>query len=184
MRELRPWPRLRRGLEHDYQILKVREDMVADPRTGQEHPRVLIDCPDWVNVIGVTRDEQLILIRQYRFGVSRVTLEIPGGVVDPGEAPEHAAARELEEETGYVAERLVALGAVEANPALQPNRCHSFLALGCEKRHDGHQDVGEDITVELHPRASLPQLILDGTITHSLVVVAFYLEQLRAGAGR
>lgn len=179
---IQPWPRLRRGLEHDYRILKVRQDMVADPRTGHEHPRVIIDCPDWVNVIAVTKEEQLVLIRQYRFGTAETTLEIPGGMVEPGEDPAVAAARELEEETGYVPERVVGLGMVHPNPAIQGNRCHSFLALGCVKAHEGRQDAGEDIAVELHPRSTVPQLILGGAITHSLVVVAFYLEHLHAQA--
>jgi 8-oxo-dGTP pyrophosphatase MutT (NUDIX family) len=179
-----PWPRLRRGLEHDYTILKVREDIYADPRTQQEHPRVFIDTPEWCNIIAVTEADELVLIRQYRFGVGESTLEIPGGLVEPGEDPAVAAARELEEETGYVAGSVVPLGSVHPNPALQGNRCHSFLALGCVKRHEGQQDHGEDITVELFPRAEVPRLILEGKITHALVVVAFFLERLRAEAAR
>lgn len=179
-----PWKRLRQGLAHDYTVLKVSEDIYADPRTGHEHPRVFIDTPEWCNIIAVTPEEQLVLIRQYRFGVGAHTLEIPGGLVDHGEEPAAAAARELEEETGYVPGRLVALGSVHPNPALQGNRCHSFLALDCVRRHGGRQDHGEDITVELHPRAQVPRLILEGQITHSLVVVAFFLERLRAEAAR
>lgn len=180
----RPWPRLRRGLEHDYTVLKVRQDIVADPRTGHEHPRVRVDCADWVNVIAVTPDNQLVLVRQFRFGIDAGTLEIPGGCIEPGEDPAAAAARELEEETGYVPGRIESLGSVHPNPALQPNRCHSFLALDCVKKHAGQQDEGEDILVELHPRDAAPRLILEGQITHSLVVVAFHLEQLRAQAKR
>ncbi|XXF79828.1 NUDIX hydrolase [Myxococcaceae bacterium GXIMD 01537] len=180
----RPWPRLRRGLEHDYRVLKVRQDILMDPRTGHEHPRVRVEGPDWVNVIAVTPRDELILIRQYRCGIDAGTLEIPGGCVDPGEDPAAAALRELEEETGYVAGRLEPLGAVHPNPAIQPNRCHSFLALDCERRHAGHPDDGEDILVELHPRADVPRLILEGHMTHALVVVAFFLERLRADAGR
>ncbi|MFL5355126.1 NUDIX hydrolase [Archangium sp.] len=179
---IKPWPRLRKGLSHDYRVLKVRQDVVADPRTGHEHPRVLIDCTDWVNVIAVTKDDELVLIRQYRFGTEQTTLEIPGGMVEPGEDPAVAAARELEEETGYVPGRVVGLGKVHPNPAIQNNVCHSFLALDCVKVHEGKQDAGEDIAVELHPRSAAPELIRSGAITHSLVVVAFFLERLLAEA--
>ncbi len=180
MSPIKPWPRLRRGLEHDFHVIKVRQDVVADPRTGHEHPRVLIESPDWVNIVAVTKDDQLVLIRQWRFGIAETTLEIPGGMAEPGEDPAVAAARELEEETGYVPGRVVRLGQVHPNPALQSNRCHSFLALDCEKKHEGMQDAGEDITVELHPRSAVPQLIQSGAISHSLVVVAFFLERLHA----
>ncbi|QDE67177.1 MULTISPECIES: NUDIX hydrolase [Myxococcus] len=177
-REVKPWRRLRRGLEHDFSVARVREDWWADPRTGHEHPRVRVDCADWVNVIAVTPDAQLVLVRQFRFGVEASTLELPGGIVEPGEAPERAAARELEEETGYVPGRMVPVGQVHPNPAFQGNVCFNFLALDCVKRHEGRQDAGEDIAVELHPRADLPRLILEGHISHSLVVAAFFQERL------
>lgn len=175
------WKRVRRGEEHDYTVLKIREDQVEDPRTARRYPRVVIECTDWVNVIPVTREGQIVLVRQFRFGIWRDTLEIPGGMIDPGEAPEHAAARELEEETGYRAQRLVPLGSIHPNPAVQTNRCHSFLALDCEQVHDGRPDESEDIQVVLAAREQIPELILNGEISHALVAVAFLLEQYRTG---
>ncbi|GMT99661.1 NUDIX hydrolase [Corallococcus caeni] len=182
--KVKPWPRLRRGLVHDFTVVQVREDVVADPRTNLEHGRVRLECADWVNVIAVTKQDELVMVRQFRFGIDAPTLEVPGGVIDPGEDPATAAVRELEEETGYRAGRLEPLGDVHPNPAFQSNRCFSYLALDCERVSDGNPDDGEDIAVELYPRADLPRLILEGHITHSLVVVAFFLERLRAEAKR
>lgn len=178
MSHVREWKRLRYGLPADYGILKVREDIVAHPRDESEHPRVIIECPDWVNIIPITLEEQVVLVRQFRFGVWAGSLEIPGGMVDPGEAPLDAAVRELEEETGYVPHRVIPLGSVHPNPAIQTNRCHSYLALGCTREAEPCTDHGEDIAVELAARNQIPKMLREGAITHSLVVAAFMLERL------
>ncbi|MBI3181045.1 MAG: NUDIX hydrolase [Myxococcales bacterium] len=181
MRHPRAWQRVADGEPADYGVLKVRRIRVEDPRDGSEHPRVLVEAPDWVNVIPVTREGKLLLVRQFRFGVWANTLEIPGGMAEPGEPPEGAAARELEEETGYRAAELVPLGVCHPNPAIQTNRTHSFLALGCERVHEGRQDPGEDIALELVTRDELERLLREGAITHALVLVAFLFERLRLG---
>jgi ADP-ribose pyrophosphatase len=134
-----------------------------------------------VTVVALTREGQAVLIRQFRVGVEAHTLEVPGGMVEEGEAPAAAAARELEEETGFRPAQLVPLGSVHPNPALQTNRCHSFLALGCEPGGAPQADAGEDIEVVLVPASALQRLVRDGSITHALVVTAIYFAEL-AGA--
>ncbi len=188
----RPWKRLSSRLLYDFKILRVREERVADPRDGSEHPRAIIDSPDWVNVIPLTPDGKVILIRQFRFGIWSTTLEIPGGIVEAGEQPSHAAARELEEETGYRARQVIPLGSVHPNPAIQTNRCFSYLALDCEKVPAGpgatldprNLDSGEDIAVELFDRSAIDPMITSGEITHALVIVAFFLDHLREERAR
>jgi len=174
----RPWKRTREGDSRDYRIFRVRQDEVEDPRDGSLHPRVILDAPDWVNVIAQTAAGPLVMIRQFRFGTWQSTLEIPGGVVEPGELPADTAARELEEETGYRPAKLLPLGWVHPNPAFLGNKCHCFLALGCARAHGGRPDTGEDIQVELRERSEIPGLIRSGEISHSLVVTAFHLESL------
>ncbi len=177
-KEIRPWPRLSSRPMSDHKVIKVRVDTLANPKDGKSHPRVVIEAPDWVTVIPVTAQDEVVLVRQYRFGIADATLEVPGGIIDPGETPQAAAARELEEESGYVAQEWISLGWVHPNPALQDNRSHCFLALGCTRAHAGRPDATEELVVETVPRTSIPTLICGGQITHSLVVAGFYREQL------
>ena len=146
---------------------------------GDSRDAFVIDAPDWINVIPLTDDRQVVLVRQFRFGVERVTLEIPGGMCDPGEAPEAAARRELAEETGYQARELRPLGSVEPNPAIQSNRCHTFLALGAFPAGPPRPDPGEELELTTVPLDAIGGLIADGSITHSLVVSAFKLLDVR-----
>ena len=177
-RALGEWKTVSTDRQLDFKILKVREDQVVDPRDGSLHRRVVIDAPDWVNVVPLTPDGEVVMIRQFRFGTAANTLEIPGGMVEEGEDPRSAALRELEEETGYRADRILALGSCHPNPGIQSNRCHSFLALGCRQIHQGAPDHGEDIRVELYPRAGIGALIRNQEITHALVLVAFLFLDL------
>jgi ADP-ribose pyrophosphatase len=176
---VKPWLKRGESAPQDFRIFKLRTLDVEDPRNAKRYTRVVLDGPDWVNVIALTKDGQAVLIRQFRFGTWSTTLEIPGGMVDPGEDAATAAARELEEETGFRAEQLVKLGVSEPNPAIQNNRLHHFLATGCVKVHEGAQEESEDIEVLLKPAAELDALVASGAITHSLVVTALYFWKQR-----
>lgn len=143
----------------------------------------VVDTPDWINVVPLTADDRVVMIRQWRYGIAAPTLEIPGGLVDPGEDHATAAARELEEETGYRAGRLERLGTLHPNPAIQSNRIVTFLATDLAPPAAEHQGLhgvdGEEILVELVSRADLPRLIAEGAVTHALVVAAFHLLGIR-----
>lgn len=171
-----PWKLVRERHVRDYRIFRTRTLDVADPRDGREYVRTVIDAPDWINVVPVTAAEELVLIRQFRFGVWANTLEIPGGMVDPGEDAATAARRELEEETGFVPAQLAPLGVSHPNPAILGNRLHTFLATGCVQVHEGKQEGSEDIRVELVPRGQVRELVRSGQITHSLVLAALLYD--------
>lgn len=177
MPSVEPFATLDSKLEGDFRIFKLWTDRVRNPRNGRERDFYRLACPEWLNVIPLTADDQVVMIRQYRSGPRRVELEIPGGMVDPGEEPAGAAIRELLEETGYAPtagpKGMDLLGAIEPNPAIQDNRCHSYLARNCEKVSEPMLEEMEDVAVELVPLADVPGLIQSGEISHALVVVAF-----------
>ena len=158
----------------DCRVFRVRRDRSADPRDGREHDFFVIESPDWINIIPLTDAGEVVLIEQYRHGADEISLEIPGGMVDDGESPREAAARELLEETGYAATELIGLGKTRPNPAIQDNWIHTYLARGVEYRHEPVFAGTEHTVVRLVPLEHIPSLIADGTINHALVVVGFY----------
>ncbi len=158
----------------DCRVFKVRRDVSADPRAGRSHDFYVIEAPDWINVIPLTAGGEVVLIEQYRHGTEEVSLEIPGGMVDAGESPREAAARELLEETGYESSEIIFLGKTRPNPAIQNNWIHTFLARGVERKGEPRNDGTEHTVVRRAPLERIPALISEGKITHSLVVVGFH----------
>lgn len=172
---IEPWDKLDSQYLGDFRIFRIRQDTSRSPRTGQSHRFFVLESPDWVNVIPLTPDGNVIMIRQYRHGTEDVTLEVPGGMVDAADAdPSVSALRELQEETGYAAGSVVHLGSVAPNPAFLNNRCHSYLALDVQLVGEVAFDGAEDIAFEEIPLAAIPDLIRSGAITHSLTITAFH----------
>jgi len=163
----------------DCRVFKVREDFCERSNDGVEHTFFVVENPDWVNVIALTKDEQVILIKQFRHGTEEVILEIPGGMIDECEEPIIAAARELVEETGFAAREIIPLGKSRPNPAIQNNWIYHFLALDCDKIKDTAFGEHESVVTKLVTLEELDQIIENEEITHSLVIAAFYKFKLK-----
>jgi ADP-ribose pyrophosphatase len=177
---LQPWEHRDETVVADMGIFQVRRVQSTSPRTGEHRTVSLLTTGNWINVVALTPDEQVVLVRQFRHGTGEFTLEIPGGLIDPGEGPQQAATRELLEETGYAGSAPLPLGVVDPNPAFLNNRCFTVLVEGCRPAASPTPDDGEDIEVELMPLDSIPTAIADGRIRHALVVCAFWwLAQAR-----
>jgi ADP-ribose pyrophosphatase len=161
----------------DHRLFRLERHALS---AGDDHREALVlQAPDWTNVVAVLPGERVVLVRQWRFGVQAETLEIPGGMVDAGEESRAAAERELLEETGYRAGRWDLLGEVEPNPAFLSNRCTTWLARDLEWVQAPEGDGEEEIAVESASLAAIPGLIAAGAIRHSLVISAFHLLGLR-----
>jgi 8-oxo-dGTP pyrophosphatase MutT (NUDIX family) len=171
----RPWRTLASEQVYSTPIFDLHRRRSGHPTRGDRHFYVL-DAPAWVNIIPLTPRREVVMVRQYRHGISDFTLEIPGGMIDPEDrSPAVAARREMVEETGYDSGRVVKLGKVHPNPAIQPNICYSFFARDVLEIGRPHADPGgsEETEVILVPMARIKGLIASGKISHALVIAAF-----------
>jgi ADP-ribose pyrophosphatase len=175
------WKYLHSKIIQSCHVFSIKSERYRSPRSGQEHDFYVIDSIDWVNIIPLTSDEKVILVKQFRFGTKDFSLEIPGGMLDDGEPPAQAARRELLEETGYAGDEPILLGMVHPNPAIHTNRCYSYLIRNVTFSNPPQQDSTEDIEVKIVPLAEIPRLIRDGQITHALVIAAFYWYFIKPG---
>ncbi|SMO69335.1 NUDIX hydrolase [Gracilimonas mengyeensis] len=169
---IEPWRTTHEELKYTTNIFKL---LSRDMRLESEDHEVsfsIIEAPDWMNIIPLTNNNEVVLVEQYRYGIEEPTLELPGGMVDPGETPEETAKRELLEETGYDVTELISLGSVSSNPAFLTNQTHMYLAKGCRKIQEQELDGNERINVHLMPMDEFLELVKSGTVHHSLVVAA------------
>jgi ADP-ribose pyrophosphatase len=161
--------------EHVYKtpIFDLHRRRSSHPHRG-DRDFFILHAPNWVNIIPLTAAGEVVMIRQWRHGISEFTLEVPGGMIDPEDlTPMHAARREMIEETGYDADTILELGKVHPNPAIQGNICFSYVAENL--REIGRIDMqgAEETEVALIPMTEIPNLIASAGIMHALTIAAF-----------
>jgi ADP-ribose pyrophosphatase len=179
----RPWTVVETEDVQDCRVFRVQRTLARAPEGGAAHPFWRIEADPWVNVVPVTEAGEIVMVRQWRHGSREITLEIPGGIVDPGESPAVAAARELREETGYGGGVWREVGWANPNPALFGNRVHTFAAHGVERLGAVANHGHEETVVELVPVADLDRRLREGYIRHALVVAGLLWWRLAGGAG-
>lgn len=168
------WKRKKSEKIADCRVFNVREDFCVRASDGKESSFFVVENPDWVNVIALTKEKEVILIEQFRHGTEEVILELPGGMIDENEEALDAARRELLEETGFSADSFILLGKSRPNPAIQNNMIFHFLALNCQKTNKISFDEHESVITKIVSLPETEKLLADGAISHSLVIAAFY----------
>lgn len=159
----------------DYRVFRVQKVKTQSPRNGETFEFNIIDRRDCVLLIPFTTDGRVILVEQFRPGIQAASLEFPAGVMDEGEEPVGAARRELEEETGYRAQKFEIVGDVFQDPALLNTRITFIAAFDCAPTGEKQQDDAEDVHTQLRSIEEVDQLIADGTIKHSVVIAAWHM---------
>jgi ADP-ribose pyrophosphatase len=181
MSRLKAWTVTDRQKVADGLVFEMQREVSQSPYDGSVHDFYVLDSPDWVNVVPLTDDRRVVMVRQWRHGSKGFSLEVPGGLVDHGLDPLAAAQGELVEETGHQAAAWDLLGRVNPNPALFPNRLSTYLATGLTLVRDIVVTPTERTEVELVPLVEVPGLIKRGVIDHALVICAFALLFVEQG---
>ncbi len=162
------WRKIASERGPDLPLFNVRYDRMRHPGSEADFLRIVLEAPDWINVVATTEDGDIVMVEQYRFGIEDLTIEPVGGIVDAGEEAIDAAKRELLEETGYGGGQWRSLGVVQANPAIHNNLCHLWCADGVRLIQDQQPDDGEAIKVHLMSIDEVKAAVADGRFLHPL----------------
>jgi 8-oxo-dGTP pyrophosphatase MutT (NUDIX family) len=172
-RVLAPWPRLSEKVLGRFRIFDIVEEEYERPDGAPSHSFYVLRTSDWVNVVPVTPEGRVVLIRQFRPGTQEITIEVPGGMVEPSEPdPAASALRELEEETGYVADSIALTASIRPNPAILRNRLHMFVATGARPSGRVNLDAGEDVESFEATWDEIDGMVRRREITHALTLTA------------
>lgn len=171
---VKPWSIVRENKEYSTSIFKLLKQRIRLESSAEdlEGDFYILDAPEWINVMPLTADEEIILVEQYRHGTQEPTLEIPGGMVDAGESSLEGAKRELLEETGYRSDTWKGLGKVSSNPSMLNNYTHMYIAQDC--KFVGTQNPDEHERIEVHKMllADFLEFAKNGTVHHAIVLAA------------
>jgi ADP-ribose pyrophosphatase len=178
-RPLVPWQVLERRTLVERRWMVLHEDRVKLANGREISEFHVIEQPSWAGILCITKEDEVVLARQYRHGITGETLELPAGVVELPEAPLAGAQRELREETGYAAERWEPIGSFACDPSRQSAYAHFFCALDATPTAARALDESEDIDVVRVPRTSLFGLVEAGKIIHGQHVAAILLAARR-----
>jgi ADP-ribose pyrophosphatase len=180
---MKKWKKLSEEVLIKTPIFEFKSCDLFDFQKNANHKFYVLDSKDWVNIIPITKNNEIVLIRQYRAGSDEITIEVPGGIIEPGETPEQTAKRELEEETGCLAKEFKKIGEVYPNPAFITNKCHYVVALDVEPGGTIHFDPSEYIEKFTVPMSEVSKMIKRGEIKHAITIDAFLYLHLHGIKG-
>lgn len=165
-KEHKYWKLLRRGELIPLKLFKGHFDFYLNKRTGKEEKMIVVRSRDAGNVVAITKEGKVVMVRQFRFGIEADTIEVPGGLIEKGEDSMEAVKRELLEETGYSGGKWQFLQTIQSNPVYMDGLIHQYLAVGVEKTGEQHLDPGENIEVEEMSEADLKEAFESGIMRH------------------
>ena len=154
----------------DNWVVRLRRERFRSRKSGKTHDFYVAYLVDGVHVVAVTPDDQLVMVRQFRAGLHGDSLETPGGLLETGEDPCSAGARELLEETGYAGDRPELLGTIWPNPGLLTQRISTIVVRNARRIAEPSPDQTEELTIELVPVSQIPSIIKRGLVQHGVCV--------------
>lgn len=180
LRDLR-WKTLSSKYIYDDRWFRARADSCQFPDGRIIEPYYIVELPDWCNVILVTKDERVILVRQYRYPIDTATYELPGGVIEKNEDPKLAAKREMEEETGYTSDDIEFLMKLSPNPAVNNNTAYFFLVRNAVPTVSTNPDLFEDIDIVSFSKEEIIAFVQENQMPHGVQVGPMYAAMVQLG---